>query len=82
MYVKAKKELGQHFLKDQEIAARIVQSLMEKAKENGIGSVLEVGPGTGVLTSFLVKEPDISLKLAEIDNESVRYLRIYYPSLG
>jgi len=82
MYVKAKKELGQHFLKDQEIAARIVQALMEKAKENGIGSALEVGPGTGVLTSFLVKEPDISLKLAEIDNESVRYLRIYYPSLG
>ncbi|NCC46405.1 MAG: 16S rRNA (adenine(1518)-N(6)/adenine(1519)-N(6))-dimethyltransferase RsmA [Bacteroidia bacterium] len=82
MYVKAKKELGQHFLKDQEIAARIVQALMEKAKENGIGSVLEVGPGTGVLTSFLVKESDISLKLAEIDNESVRYLRIYYPSLG
>jgi len=82
MYVKAKKELGQHFLKDQEIAARIVQALMEKAKENGIGSVLEVGPGTGVLTSFLVKEPGISLKLAEIDNESVRYLRIYYPSLG
>ncbi len=82
MYVRAKKSLGQHFLKDQKIARRIVDMLPipeESAEKVG---VLEVGPGTGVLTQFLVTNPGIDLKLAEIDTESVEYLKINYPILG
>ncbi|PKP41123.1 MAG: 16S rRNA (adenine(1518)-N(6)/adenine(1519)-N(6))-dimethyltransferase [Bacteroidetes bacterium HGW-Bacteroidetes-10] len=78
MYVKAKKALGQHFLKDQKIAERIVDSLdVTLAKD-----VLEVGPGTGVLTQYLIKDERITLKAAEIDEESVAYLKIHYPQLG
>lgn len=82
MYVKAKKALGQHFLKDPKIAKRIVDSLelSDSDKSGGI-DVIEVGPGTGVLTQFLAVDPDINLKLAEIDSESVEYLKIHYPAL-
>lgn len=82
MYVKAKKALGQHFLKDPKIAKRIVDSLelSDLDKSGGI-DVIEVGPGTGVLTQFLAVDPDINLKLAEIDSESVEYLKIHYPAL-
>jgi len=92
MYVKAKKSLGQHFLKDIEIAARIVEALelpeTTKDKSNTVEvgqsktNVLEVGPGTGVLTQFLIKNPKIDLTLVEIDSESVNYLNIHYPQLG
>jgi 16S rRNA (adenine1518-N6/adenine1519-N6)-dimethyltransferase len=78
MYVKAKKALGQHFLKDQKIAENIVNALDLTLA----GDVLEIGPGTGVLTQFLVKDERISLKAAEIDSESVEYLKIHYPQLG
>ncbi len=81
MYVRAKKALGQHFLKDNEIAAKIVDML--KLPEQGeSAAVLEVGPGTGVLTQYLVQKPAINLKLVEIDSESVQYLRVHYPNLG
>lgn len=90
MYVKAKKALGQHFLKDHEIAAQIVEALKlpQITHEQGVDKsilktdVLEVGPGTGVLTQFLIKNPQIELTLAEIDSESVKYLNIHYPQLG
>ena len=92
MYVKAKKALGQHFLKDNKIAERIVKALVspetspvtdpETAAVPATNQVLEIGPGTGVLTAFLVKEQGIDFKLIEIDDESVRYLREYYPQLG
>lgn len=92
MYVKAKKALGQHFLKDNKIAERIVKALVspetspvtdpETAAVHATNQVLEIGPGTGVLTAFLVKEQGIDFKLIEIDDESVRYLREYYPQLG
>ncbi len=90
MYVKAKKSLGQHFLKDLGVAKRIVESLTstdlfdEIAKEDPTSKVdvLEVGPGTGVLTQYLIVDPKIRLKVAEIDRESVEYLNIHYPSLG
>jgi len=78
MYVRAKKSLGQHFLKDHKIAARIVDSLLLEDR----AEVLEVGPGTGVLTQFLINRDGVNLKLAEIDTESVEYLRATYPSLG
>lgn len=149
MEVRAKKALGQHFLTDMSIAARIVDSLVICAGDTASGlaenikgpchaadadrhsqetgckaniseaeriqgegatgenrceanaleaelcnsrgpvpassrkaNVLEVGPGTGVLTDFLLKRDDINLKLAEIDTESVEYLRNRYPFLG
>ena len=67
--VKAKKYLGQHFLSDNNIANKIVDSLINPNNCD----VLEVGPGTGVLTKFLIKRPE-KLTLAEIDDESVEYL--------
>lgn len=78
MYVKAKKSLGQHFLKDLTIAKRIVESLTI----DGNSDVLEIGPGTGVLTQFLIVDAKINLAVAEIDRESVEYLKVHYPQLG
>ena len=66
-FVKPKKALGQHFLNDENIAERIVESLTTCEK------ILEIGPGTGILTNFLIKKK-IDLKLVEIDNESVDFL--------
>ncbi|MHA6697813.1 16S rRNA (adenine(1518)-N(6)/adenine(1519)-N(6))-dimethyltransferase RsmA [Chryseobacterium sp. A321] len=70
MSVKAKKHLGQHFLTDQNIARKIVESLSYE----GYDQVLEVGPGTGVLTQSLL-EKEQKLFLAEIDSESIAYLK-------
>ena len=65
--VKPKKSLGQHFLIDKEIAKKIVMSLSHPK------NVLEIGPGTGILTEFLINK-NINLKLVEIDSESVDFL--------
>lgn len=75
--VKAKKYLGQHFLKDLEVARRIAESL-ELSEPT---SVLEIGPGTGVLTQFLLQNPNIDLTAVELDSESVVYLHRHYPDL-
>jgi 16S rRNA (adenine1518-N6/adenine1519-N6)-dimethyltransferase len=77
--VKPKKYLGQHFLKDQNIAAKIANALQLPA--SGQCNVLEIGPGTGVLTKFLIDKPSINLRLIEIDMESISYLKAHYPSL-
>jgi 16S rRNA (adenine1518-N6/adenine1519-N6)-dimethyltransferase len=77
--VRPKKFLGQHFLHDQNIARRIVESL-DTAGE-GERPVLEIGPGMGVLTRFLVERGNVDLRLIEIDRESVQYLHQHYPSL-
>ncbi len=76
-YVRAKKSLGQHFLKDKNIAQKIVGSLLNESTCN----VLEIGPGTGVLTQFLLEIPALSVKVVEIDKESVIYLNENYPEL-
>ena len=76
MQVRAKKALGQHFLVDEDIAYRIVEALHCE------GSVLEVGPGMGVLTKYLIKRPELSLKVVELDGESVEYLLAHYPVLA
>jgi len=78
MYVRAKKSLGQHFLKDQKIAERIVDSLDISLA----GWVLEIGPGTGVLTQYLVNIENIEFKAAEIDTESIEYLQKNFPQIG
>ncbi|MBN2764968.1 MAG: 16S rRNA (adenine(1518)-N(6)/adenine(1519)-N(6))-dimethyltransferase RsmA [Paludibacteraceae bacterium] len=75
--VRAKKHLGQHFLRDLEVARRIAASL----PLDGRTSVLEIGPGTGVLTQFLLQNPDIDLTAVELDSESVVYLHQHFPQL-
>lgn len=77
--VRAKKALGQHFLKDESVAKRIVDSLI-LPKEDKL-QVLEIGPGTGVLTKYLLDNSQIKLELAEIDTESIEYLRGAYTQL-
>jgi 16S rRNA (adenine1518-N6/adenine1519-N6)-dimethyltransferase len=75
--VRAKKSLGQHFLKDMDIAARIAGSLTGE----GYDTVLEIGPGMGVLTGFLLKRNFKDFRVIEIDNESVHYLTTNFPHL-
>lgn len=75
--VRAKKNLGQHFLKDKEIAERIVDSL----QGTGVNKVLEIGPGMGVLTQFLLKKKTFETYVVEIDRESVDYLNDHYPQM-
>jgi 16S rRNA (adenine1518-N6/adenine1519-N6)-dimethyltransferase len=75
--VRAKKHLGQHFLRDLEVARRIAASL----PLDGRTPVLEIGPGTGVLTQFLLQNPDVDLTAVELDRESVQYLNQNYPQL-
>ena len=76
--VRPKKFLGQHFLHDQSIARRIVGSLVVTEETK---SVLEIGPGMGVLTKFLMEIEGIRLKVIEIDRDSVAYLKTHYPVL-
>lgn len=74
--VKAKKFLGQHFLTDEKIAERIVESLSPETNH-----VLEIGPGMGVLTKYLIKKEELDFHVVEIDRESVAYLHDHYPTL-
>ncbi len=76
--IRPKKSLGQHFLKDENIARNIVGAL---ALEGNNLKVIEIGPGTGVLTKYLCQIKDIDLRLIEIDRESVAYLKGSYPNL-
>ncbi len=75
--VRAKKNLGQHFLKDKNIAQEIVESL----QADQLKKVLEVGPGMGVLTQFLLQNQSYETFVVEIDRESVDYLNDHFPEL-
>ncbi|MFI1771182.1 16S rRNA (adenine(1518)-N(6)/adenine(1519)-N(6))-dimethyltransferase RsmA [Thalassobellus citreus] len=75
--VKAKKHLGQHFLNDESVAQQIADTLALKNYKN----VLEIGPGMGVLTKYLLKK-DITTYVIEIDTESVEYLQANYLNLA
>lgn len=75
--VKAKKHLGQHFLTDLSIAERIAKSVIG---HQGSAKVLEIGPGMGVLTDYLLELP-LELHLIEIDRDSIAYLHKKYPQL-
>ncbi|WP_166962574.1 16S rRNA (adenine(1518)-N(6)/adenine(1519)-N(6))-dimethyltransferase RsmA [Yeosuana marina] len=77
MTVKAKKHLGQHFLNDESIAEKIADTL----SLNGYKKILEIGPGMGVLTKYLLKK-DITTYVIEIDSESVDYLKDSYLNLA
>jgi 16S rRNA (adenine1518-N6/adenine1519-N6)-dimethyltransferase len=76
MSVKAKKHLGQHFLTDESIAEQIANSISFE----GYSNVLEIGPGMGVLTKYLLEKPTDTYVI-EIDTESVEYLNANYPKL-
>ena len=77
--VRPKKHLGQHFLADPNIARRIVESLR---LPDGVREVLEIGPGMGVLTQYLLENPAYQTSVVEIDPESVAYLQAHYPALA
>ena len=77
MSVKAKKHLGQHFLKDENIAQKIADTLTF----NGYTNVLEIGPGMGVLTKYLL-DKSCTTYVIEIDTESVAYLKANYLNLS
>jgi 16S rRNA (adenine1518-N6/adenine1519-N6)-dimethyltransferase len=74
--VQAKKHLGQHFLKDEGIARNIVEALLEKDKST---PVLEIGPGTGVLTKYLI-ESGIDFLAWDVDRDSIPFLKTTYPA--
>jgi 16S rRNA (adenine1518-N6/adenine1519-N6)-dimethyltransferase len=73
-----KKSLGQHFLKDENICRKIVEEL----KQCPVKNLLEVGPGGGALTKYLIQLPAIDFKAVELDEEKVVYLKATYPVLN
>jgi len=76
--VRAKKHLGQHCLKDQNIARKISESFSPMAPK----MILEIGPGMGILTQYLLENPTNNLHVVEIDRESVAYLEKNFPQLA
>ena len=74
--VKPKKHLGQHFLIDKSIAADIVSALVVSPAME----VLEIGPGTGVLTDGLLKKDFAKFLAMDLDNESIAFLKKTYPN--
>lgn len=72
-----KKSLGQHFLKDEQISERIVSALGPL----NFSQLLEVGPGGGAITKYLLQMPDIHFKAVELDDEKISYLQAKYPSI-
>jgi 16S rRNA (adenine1518-N6/adenine1519-N6)-dimethyltransferase len=76
-YVKPKKHLGQHFLKDEDIAVKIVDSLDDQSV-----NIIEIGPGMGVLTRYLIQKPGKNLFVIDIDRDAVDYMKQHYPQLG
>src|SRR5690606_6932235 len=77
--VRAKKHLGQHFLNDKNAAQRIVNALDTNL---GFKQVLEVGPGMGVLSDFLLQNQSYETYLIDVDDESIAFLADKYPDLG
>ncbi|MCH9660993.1 MAG: 16S rRNA (adenine(1518)-N(6)/adenine(1519)-N(6))-dimethyltransferase RsmA [Bacteroidetes bacterium] len=73
--VRAKKYLGQHFLHDENVAEKIANTLTLEGYKN----VLEIGPGMGVLTKYLIEEP-VNVIAMDLDSESITYLKTHYPN--
>ncbi len=76
--VRAKKHLGQHFLKDEGIAYNIVKAFTDECKTN---VVLEIGPGMGVLTKYLLEQKTFETHAIDIDKESIVWLKEHFPAL-
>lgn len=78
MSVKAKKHLGQHFLTDQNICRKIA---VQFGAHQGCRKVLEIGPGMGALTTYLLEDPNNDVWVMDIDTESIAYLQQHFPQL-
>jgi 16S rRNA (adenine1518-N6/adenine1519-N6)-dimethyltransferase len=75
--VRPKKHLGQHFLRDENIARKIIAYISWD-----VTNIVEVGPGTGILSKYLLENPSLNPFFFEIDNEAVRYLQEHYPAIS
>jgi len=78
MSVKAKKHLGQHFLVDKNICQKIAN---QYGNHQGCNRVLEIGPGMGALTEFLLLREELDVYVIDVDDESIDYLKKHYPQL-
>jgi 16S rRNA (adenine1518-N6/adenine1519-N6)-dimethyltransferase len=78
MAVRAKKHLGQHFLTDKNICEKIAN---QHKAHDGVTKVLEIGPGMGAITEYLLKQKEQDLYVMEIDRDSIAYLQKHYPQL-
>jgi len=78
MMHRLKKSLGQHFLKDENVCRKIIAAL----QQNSFSQLLEIGPGGGALTKYLLDIPGVNFKAVELDEEKVEYLLETYPGLG
>lgn len=78
MTVKAKKHLGQHFLTDKNICKKIADQFKE---HQGCKKVMEIGPGMGALTEFLLQRDELDVWVMEIDRDSIAYLPNHFPKL-
>lgn len=79
MSVRPKKHLGQHFLTDKNMCAKIAS---QYSKHQNCTKVLEVGPGMGALTQALMDRGDLELEVMDVDTESIEYLNVNFPSLA
>ena len=77
-FVRAKKQFGQHFLKEDPIAQRITEALTH---HGGYRDVIEIGPGTGALTKHLITRSDIDLWCVELDREAAAHIQEKFPEL-
>ncbi len=78
MYVKPKKHLGQHFLKDKSVCQRIANQFQH---HQGVKTVIEIGPGTGALTEYLLQDKETDLHVMDVDMESIAYLKEHFSQL-
>lgn len=76
-----KKSLGQHFLRDENICRKIIAALQQTIADTGVATVLEVGPGAGAITKYIVQIPSINFKAVELDAEKVDYLETNFSSI-
>src|SRR5690242_4847384 len=76
-----KKSMGQHFLKDENICRKIISALEQAIAGTGVTTVLEVGPGAGAITKYILQIPLPYFKAVEIDAEKVDYLETNFPAL-
>lgn len=77
--IQPKKHLGQHFLKDKNICQKIALTF---GQHEGCSNVLEIGPGTGALTEFLLRREEINVEVMDVDTESIAYLNEHFPLLS
>lgn len=78
MSVRAKKHLGQHFLKDKNVCKKIADQFKH---HQGVTNAIEIGPGMGALTTFLLEDETTKLTVLDLDQESIDYLQVHFPQL-